>query len=140
MRDQKLRFDQILASPAVRVAETLDAVALGYQAKLSADWDRRIYLASSVTLIDVLRGADPATQHVLMAGHNPGLEDLIFDLVLDDGRSPLRELVEEKFPTTSLATLTLDISAWTDISDGCATLDNFIRPRDLDATLGPDAD
>ena len=46
-----------------------------------------------------------------MVGHNPGLEDVIFDLVPDDGSSPLREEVEIKFPTATFAVLELDIAA-----------------------------
>jgi hypothetical protein len=55
------------------------------------EWDRRIYLASSATLIDLLREMDGDPESVLMVGHNPGLEDLIFDLVPDDGSSLARD-------------------------------------------------
>jgi phosphohistidine phosphatase len=74
---------------------------------------------------------------VLLVGHNPGLEDLIFELVPDDGSSPLRELVEEKFPTATYAVLELDIDRWSDLDDGCARLVHLTRPRDLDPDLGP---
>jgi phosphohistidine phosphatase len=79
---------------------------------------------------------DPAS--VIMVGHNPGLEDLIFDLVPDDGSSPLREIVEVKFPTAAFAVLELDIDHWSDIADGCARLVYLKRPRDLDPGLGPE--
>ncbi|MFN4223066.1 MAG: SixA phosphatase family protein, partial [Novosphingobium meiothermophilum] len=100
-------------------------------------WDRRIYLASSATLIDLLKElpGDPAS--VLMIGHNPGLEDLIFDLVPDDGSSPLRTIVEEKFPTATFAVLELDVERWADVTEGCARLVEIKRPRDLDPSLGP---
>jgi phosphohistidine phosphatase len=73
-----------------------------------------------------------------MVGHNPGLEDLIFDLVPDDGSSPLRDVVETKFPTATLAVLELDIERWADLRDGCARLVHRMRPRDLDPALGPE--
>ena len=135
LQKQGLVFDQILASPAVRVIETLEHVEEASGASYEPEWDRRIYLASSVTLMDVLRNAD--AEHVLMVGHNPGLEDLIFDLV-PDGTSDARDAVEEKYPTAALAEMSLDIEKWEDIADGCATLDRFTRPRDLDSALGPD--
>ena len=72
-----------------------------------------------------------------MCGHNPGLEDLIFDLVPDDGTSPLRDSVEEKFPTGTFAVLNLGIEHWTDLEHGRATLIHLTRPRDLDPALGP---
>lgn len=133
-----LAFDQVLASPAVRVIETLENLEPASGRSFEPQWDRKIYLASSVTLMDVLRGANSDAEHILMVGHNPGLEDLIFDLVPDDGSSEARDAVEIKYPTAALAELVLDIDNWSDIKDSCATLDRFTRPRDLDAELGPD--
>ncbi|MEP3224990.1 MAG: histidine phosphatase family protein [Parasphingorhabdus sp.] len=133
-----LQFDQILASPAVRVIETLEQVESACGSSLEPQWDRKIYLASSVTLMDVIRNAHADAQHILMVGHNPGLEDLIFDLVPDDGSSNTRAAVEAKYPTAALAELQLGIENWVDIQDGCAVLDRFTRPRDLDPELGPD--
>ncbi|QTD55024.1 SixA phosphatase family protein [Parasphingorhabdus cellanae] len=133
-----LAFDQVLASPAVRVIETLENVEPVSGLSFEPQWDRKIYLASSVTLMDVLRGANADADHVLMVGHNPGLEDLIFDLVPDDGSSEARDAVEVKYPTAALAELSLDIDSWSDIKDSCATLNRFTRPRDLDPELGPD--
>ncbi len=138
MKRNDMAFDQILASPAVRVIETLEQVEPASGLSFEPQWDRKIYLASSVTLMDVLRGANADADHVLMVGHNPGLEDLIFDLVPDDGSSEARNAVEEKYPTAALAELSLDIAQWTDIGDNCATLGRFTRPRDLDPELGPD--
>ena len=135
-----LVFDQILASPAVRVIETLENVEEASGLAMEPTWDRRIYLASSVTLLDVLRGAKEDADHVLMVGHNPGLEDLIFDLVPDDGTSPARDEVETKYPTATLAEMTLAIDNWADIAEKCGTLDRFTRPRDLDPELGPNYD
>lgn len=135
-KQEALMFEQVLASPAARVIETLEHFEKACGQELEPIWDRKIYLASSVTLMDVLRnGAN--TGAVLMVGHNPGLEDLIFDLVPDDGSSDLRHIVEVKYPTASLAALELDIADWGDIKDGCGKLVGFTRPRDLDEKLGP---
>tara|TARA_R110002049_G_scaffold242831_2_gene416634 strand:- start:94 stop:636 length:543 start_codon:yes stop_codon:yes gene_type:complete len=135
-----LRFDQILASPAVRVIETLENVEEASGLVMEPTWDRKIYLASSATLLDVLRGAEAEADHVLMVGHNPGLEDLIFDLVPDDGTSPARQEVETKYPTATLAEMTLTIDSWDQITENCAKLDRLTRPRDLDPELGPNYD
>ncbi len=140
-RDHGLDIDFVLASPAVRVTETLDLFqpAAGLDA-IEPHWDRRIYLASSATLIDSLRDLPDGANHVLMSGHNPGMEDLILDLVPDDGSSPLRDEAEIKFPTAALATIELAIDDWRAIDARCGKLTQFTRPRDLDATLGPDED
>ncbi len=130
-------WQRVLASPAVRSAQTIEIAEAATGTTIPVEWDRRIYLASSATLADVLREQPDRLSKLLMVGHNPGLEDLIFDLVPDDGNNPLRESVEVKFPTAAFAVLELDIERWADIEDGCARLVHLARPRDLDPDLGP---
>src|SRR3546814_19197429 len=84
LKRHKLPVDRIIASPAVRVTETLDIFqpAAGLDA-LEPHWDRRIYLASAATLIDVIRDPGRDAGHLLISGHNPG----------QIGRASLRERV-----------------------------------------------
>lgn len=138
IRDHAVGWKRILASPAVRVTQTIELAGEAAGETPPVSWDRRIYLANSATLMEVLREQDSDPRSVLLVGHNPGLEDLIFDLVPDDGASPLREIVEEKLPTAAYAVLELDIESWDDIADNCGRLVHLVRPRDLDPTLGPD--
>lgn len=136
LRRERHEFDHVVASPAVRVIETLDGVWDGYGRTLKPVWDRRIYLASCVTLLDVVHDSRADAESVLLVGHNPGLEDLVLMLVPDEGDS-LRDSLEDKFPTASVAVMEFD-GGWTDLSARKARLTKFVRPRDLDATLGPD--
>jgi phosphohistidine phosphatase len=136
LRDGDARFDRVVASPAVRVMETLDAVEAGLGRRLSPAFDRRLYLASAETLVEVIRELPDACERVLLVAHNPGLEDLVLMLAPDDG-NPLRGAVEQKYPTASLAELTF-AEGWGDVVAGRATLTRFVRPRDLDPALGPD--
>lgn len=138
MRREGLNFDHIIASPAVRVIDTLDHVVATYGKLIEPTWERRIYLASSATLMDVLREIEGDFERVLMVGHNPGLEDLILDIVPDEKGDDLRDAVYEKFPTAAVAEMELDIAAWADIDRRCGKLTRFIRPRDLDPDLGPE--
>ena len=140
MRDLGLVFDHVVSSPAVRCIDTLDGVWEGYGRTLHPKWDRRIYLASGVTLLDVVHDQPDTHRRVLMCGHNPGLEDLILMLVPDTNDEALRDDVEEKFPTASIAEISFEVDRWTDIASGRGHLARFIRPRDLDAALGPDAE
>jgi phosphohistidine phosphatase len=140
MASNGITFEHVIASPAVRVVDTLDGVWAGYDRKIEPTWERRIYLASSATLLDVLREVNDEHESVLMVGHNPGMEDVVFDLVPDDGSSPLRDEVEVKYPTAALAQIDIPIDSWADIGKPVAHLKRFVRPRDLDAALGPDDD
>ncbi len=139
MRSLGLEFDHVVASPATRVVETLEEIVTGYGRTLAPTWDRRVYLASAVTLLDVVHGLPAVVERVLIVGHNPGLEDLVL-MMVPDAADPLRDTVEDKYPTASLAELHLDIADWTDAVAGGARLTRFVRPRDLDPTLGPDED
>jgi phosphohistidine phosphatase len=138
IRNHGISWDRMIASPAIRCAETVEIAAQAADRPVSANWDRRIYLASSATLADLLREQAGDPDAILMVGHNPGLEDLIFDLVPDDGSSPLRDSVEIKFPTASYAVLELAIDSWADLADNCGKLVHLMRPRDLDPALGPE--
>lgn len=137
MRRESMRFDAVLVSPSVRTLETLALVQSVLGRELPFAEDRRIYLASSVTLLEVLRDCDASAESVLMVGHNPGLEDLILDLVPDEGDTTLRDDVFVKFPTASLAVLECDVDDWADLDRKKAHLLRFVRPRDLDPELGP---
>lgn len=141
LKRQKLPVDQILASPAVRVTQTLDIFQPAADLdQLEPHWDRRIYLASAATLIDVIREGGREATHLLISGHNPGLEDLILMLVPESADDELRAKVDQKLPTSALARLELEIDDWHALDTGMARFTQFIRPRDLDPALSPAID
>lgn len=137
MRAQGLEFDRIIASPAARVRETLEEVAKGYGRSLDPSFEERIYLAAPETLLEVVREAPDSAQRLLIVGHNPGLEGLALLLTSGGG---LREELQTKYPTATVAEISLPAESWRDVSEGVGTIGRFIRPRDLDPELGPDED
>ncbi len=137
MTRNNVLWDHVIASPAVRVVETIDKIASGFGARIEVQWERRIYLASSATLMDVLREVDDRFATVLLVGHNPGMEDLVLDMVSAETGGFHRAAVYEKFPTTAIAELSLPVTSWKLIDHNIAELDRFTRPRDLDPAMGP---
>lgn len=137
LRAEGARFDRIIASPAVRVAETLEEVSNGYGPGIEPAWERRIYLATADELLDLLQELPDDADDVLLAGHNPGLEELVLMLVPDEADGN-RCAVQEKYPTASVAEIDLDAPSWAKVAPGVGTLKRFIRPRDLDPAFGPD--
>jgi phosphohistidine phosphatase len=137
MRRLGLEFDAVIASPAVRVIETLEEVEQGYGRPLAPQFDRRVYLAPPETLLDIIRAADEAAGRLLLVGHNPGLESLAMEL---DGGTGLRDEVAQKYPTATLAEIALPAESWAAIAPGTGRIARFVRPRDLDPELGPDED
>src|SRR3546814_8596068 len=105
LRSLGLAFDHVVASPAARVGDTIDQLAIGYGRTFAPDWDRRLYLASPATLLDVIHGFPREAERVLLIGHNPGLEELVLLLVPDDARDTLRAEAAAKYPTAPVAAI-----------------------------------
>jgi phosphohistidine phosphatase len=127
-------FDLVLASPAERVKATL-AEAMPDRA---VRYDPRIYLADVETLIEVLQTAGDA-EAVLLAGHNPGMQDVLFALVPPGHENALFDEAAVKFPTAAFALLELAIDDWSNLARDCGKIVHFARPRDLDPSLGPES-
>jgi phosphohistidine phosphatase len=140
MKSLGMEFDTVIASPAVRVVETLDAMFDGYGKRPAVGWDRRVYLASASNLLEVVQEAPDSADTILLAGHNPGIEELVLSLTTDAGEEEIRNRseIEEKYPTASVAELTFEVEHWSQIDEGRGHLVRFVRPRDVDPALGPD--
>jgi phosphohistidine phosphatase len=134
IRAHGIAWDLLLASPAERVRRTLEATRLDIPTR----WDERLYLADSDALITLLQEIEDAPRAVLVAGHNPGLQELVFDLVAPENENVLFDEVTEKYPTATFAVLELAIDRWADCAPGCGKLVHLARPRDLDPELGPE--
>lgn len=137
MRSQGLEFDRVIASPAVRVVETLADVSDGYGRPIEPQYDERIYLALTSTLLELVQATDDRVDRLLLVGHNPGLESLVMLLSREDGDS-LRAEIAVKYPTGSLAEIVFPVDSWREAAEGVGRIQRFIRPRDLDPDLGPD--
>lgn len=133
IKDYGAGWEMVLASPAERVRRTLAESDLSVPVHFEED----AYLADSNTLIRLLREVSEKHGSVLLAAHNPGLQELAVDLVAEDQRGPLVDEVMIKFPTCAFAVLELDIDSWDQCAPGCGKLVHFARPRDLDPALGP---
>ena len=131
MKKRKLRFDHVLASPAVRVRETLENVAKGFGSDLSTHFDERIYLASLSALLELVRELPEDASAPLLVGHNPGLEQLVSTLAADDARG-LRNKAVGKYPTGALAVIELTTRSWRGVQEGSGEIVELILPRELD--------
>ena len=138
LRDLGIGWDVAVASPAARVRETVAQLAAGYGRAIEPAWDRRLYLAAAPVLLEIAQALSERAPRALIVGHNPGLEDLVLLLTPDRSGDRLRDDVELKFPTASLAVLELTAERWADVAPDSATLARFVRPRDLDPALGPE--
>ena len=134
IRHHGVKWGAVIASPAARVVQTLEEALPDSEAR----YDKRVYLADAETLLDVVREAGDADT-VMLAGHNPGLQDLLFALIPPEHENDLFDEASVKFPTATFAVLELAIGEWSELGRDIGKLVHFARPRDLDPSLGPEA-
>lgn len=132
--DHDVDWDLLLASPAERVKRTLESALPDMQPR----FNERLYLADDETIFEVLQETGGDADTVLVCGHNPGLQEVLFALVAPAQENALFDEAARKFPTATFAVFELDIDDWADLAKECGTLVHFTRPRDLDPELGPE--
>jgi phosphohistidine phosphatase len=116
-----IKPDILLNSGATRAAVTANAIASrlelpSNQCQIIAD----LYESSAETLMLVLQNLPDTYQHVMLVGHNPGLERL--------GSFLTQEHIA-KFPTAAVMHLHLSITNWHELSEACASLTLFDYPK-----------
>src|SRR5438034_11085362 len=123
LKRRRVRFDQVIASPALRVRETLDELAEGYGGSFDVRFDPQVYAASVDTLFDCVRHIPETVHAPLLVGHNPGLQQLVLRLTQDDDVS---RRVEEKFPTAAFALIELPAVRWDEVTANSGVIRELI--------------
>jgi phosphohistidine phosphatase len=127
--EERLRPDYVVSSPAERARQTVLAVCgeLGIEAS-QVHWDRRIYGGGARILIDVLRDCPAGAGRVLIAGHNPGLEDLLCTLCEERVSGPGGGKL---MPTAAVARLGIGVP-WAELGPASASLVSLTHARSLE--------
>jgi phosphohistidine phosphatase len=127
MRGHKLVPDLILCSPSVRTRQTLDlAAAEAWDSYPDARFEKRLYEASQTALLKALKELPSSTAHVMVVGHNPGLQELAARLAPPD--SEARHQLSEKLPTAAIVSFSFDVENWKDLKPGTGQLQLSISP------------
>jgi phosphohistidine phosphatase len=129
LKQRRMRFDQVIASPAQRVRETLRELAHGYGDLPHVRFDDRLYGAGTATLEHIVRAIPDHLHAPLLIGHNPGLHELLLRLT---ALGELRQKIAGKYPTAAVAVVTLPAAQWGGIEPGTGELRELILPRELD--------
>jgi phosphohistidine phosphatase len=114
--------DLVVCSTAVRARQTWELATAALREQPPVRYEPRVYEASTLGLLMLIREFPEDMRTVLVVGHNPAISQLASGLA---ERSDL-----PAFPTAGLAVLTVD-GQWTTTSPGEAKLDTFTTPRDL---------
>ena len=122
IQDRGLEFDLVLCSTAIRARETIDLVSKYAKLRSELRFDERIYEATVLELVEIVSQLENDRKEVLLVGHNPGMEELLY----------LFSGAEQRFPTASMAKIKLKVSKWSDPFDKKATVDWVARPNELE--------
>lgn len=123
--------DRVLVSTAKRTTETWALARAGHGELPDGIGEPRIYEAPAFLLATVVRETPEEVATLLVVGHNPGMEDLAFELV-GSGEAAARARLSRKYPTGGLAVIACAIDSWRDLARHCGRLEAFVVPRDLD--------
>lgn len=118
--------DWLISSPAARTRETTGHIIDKSIYPNAVVWQEAVYLADADTLLTLLSEAPQDKEHVVLVGHNPGMEELVAGLCT--GAPPHLNL---QMPTAALAHLRLEIFWWNQIRWGCGQLQLLITPKIL---------
>ena len=124
LRDEGHVPDLILCSDATRTRQTVE----GLQDTLGGDPDvrhlRALYHASAEAILREVRQVGDV-QTVLACGHNPGIGELAYRLVVAAPQHPRFA----DYPTAATTVIACDVETWSQIGTGICTA--FVTPADL---------
>jgi phosphohistidine phosphatase len=133
--------DQVVCSTARRASETWQLAQAELGATAPVSFDSRVYQASAMQLLDLIRGTSPVRRTLLIVGHDPAVPELALALAagpqlahagaVGDAEAPgVFERMRAKFPTAAVAVLEFT-GSWDELVPGSARLSRFVTPRDL---------
>lgn len=80
LSEHAAELDLVICSPATRARQTWDLVRTGLNREPRVHYERRVYGASAEALLTVVNGLPNEAHAVLLVGHNPGVEELVYAL------------------------------------------------------------
>ncbi len=118
------RIDWWLASTALRARETCHIVLSALDNDDEVHYEESIYLAPPERLLSLLSIAPATAEHVVIVGHNPGLEELVAGLCAGGALN-----LNFRLPTAAVAHIELELARWDQMRWGCGELRMLVSPK-----------
>jgi len=132
LRDKGLKPDLVLCSTTVRTRQTLELASGGWQPEPRTKYEGALYLAEPVSLLERVRRTASTVRHLMIVGHNPGLQILGLELT-GTGDPTLIATLSQKLPTAGIVVLTFEGKSWRDVGPRKGHLAHFATPKILAA-------
>lgn len=121
--------EKIISSSAIRAKQTCqtlcDKLDFSFECVV---WNRDIYAAYMVTLLQILSALSESTKSVMLIGHNPAMEDLLIHFC--GGANAYKQKNGKLFTTGNVVKITVE-STWKDLAMCEANLERILRPKEL---------
>lgn len=130
LRENDLKPDLVLCSTSARTRQTLELARGVWNFEPRVKYEGALYLAEPVGLLERLRRTPGTAKHLLIVGHNPGLQILAIELI-GEGDPALIAALSAKLPTAGIVVLTFEGRNWRDIAPRKGRLVHFATPKML---------
>lgn len=122
--------DLVICSGSRRTRQTLGLAFARLKAQPVTQFSDELYHATVPALTAIIHAAPAEARHLMLVGHNPGLQGLALDLI--GGGDPAgRRAIAHKFPSGAVAVMTFDAPNWAAIGSGTGYLTIFVTPKQL---------
>lgn len=131
LRVRKARPSLIITSSAKRARQTAKLVAkvIKYP-KEFLQVEPELYLAATATILEVIAFQNDEFADMLVVGHNPGLTDLVNQLVPD--------LELDNLPTAGLVAIDFRADHWSELRHDRGKLAYYDYPKNPEVLVRPD--
>ena len=128
MAARKVRPSLIIASSAARARATATfiAEALKYPAEF-LQVEKELYLATADKILELACSQEDNFSNLLIIGHNPGMTDLVNQLLPSIGMKNL--------PTSGVVAMDFDTKKWSELADVSAKLVFYDYPKNPELLL-----
>jgi phosphohistidine phosphatase len=133
IKTNRLIPELVLCSTAVRTQQTLKLLKQALNDEIqNIQLCEDLYLAEADDLIEIVRAVTGNVRHMMVLGHNPGLQDAAIELI-GSGDAELRRALALKFPTAGVAVIDFPADRWIDVRSRTGKLRHFMAPKRLAA-------
>lgn len=116
----------VLCSSAARARQTAELVLEALGAVVTLQIEPSLYQAEVADVLELVRLVDDRLSSVMVVGHNPTLEELVWELVEDEAAG--RDRLRGGMSTCALAVVGLPAPAWSAAGPGTARLLSLYAP------------
>ena len=131
MAAQGLAPELVLCSPAVRARQTLDLVLPHLADGPTVVYEDAFYLAAPSVMLARVRKVEAKVRHVLIVGHDPGMQGLALELAGTRRRRSPAGRSGASFPPAALAVIRFKARDWSKVGPAKGRLELFATPKTL---------